>query len=103
MPLISESESSSMDSKSTLVLTSNNVLLPGHKVTQPATIAIDTSTGKIIDIQLDRNLKAPYGIGAQFIDVGDRYILPGLVESVHRPIIHIGRLIVFYQCPRPFE
>lgn len=71
----------------TLVLTSRNVLLPTHDEPQPATIHADPSTGKITSIELFHSSESQWtnkskNGDCQFIDAGDLYILPGLVESV---------------------
>jgi len=71
------------------VFTGNNVLLPGSQVPRPATVLVSTKTGKIIDIREGRHVKADYADIASSIssddhwtDVGDKYLLPGLVEYV---------------------
>jgi allantoinase len=64
------------------IFTGKNVLLPECDNPQPATIIVDTATGKITDIRdgcLDRN-QFPADQDATWIDAGDKYILPGLVE-----------------------
>ena len=69
---------------SSILFTSDNVLLPGDELPQPATITVNTATGKITNIQPNR-LQSPSSIiqdDVQIIDVGERYILPGLVEYV---------------------
>lgn len=60
-----------------LVCSSRNVLLPGHDAPQPATITIDSTSGKITDIKHEyiRNANS-----TSWLDAGDQYILPGLVE-----------------------
>lgn len=89
---------------SCLKISSRNVLLPGFKDPQPASITIDTESGKITDISLEayrddpnsntsaltaaQQLHQPIGnksgshdnISGQFLDVGEKFILPGLVE-----------------------
>ena len=84
------------------VYTGNNVLLPGSQVPRPATVLLSTKTGKIIDVREGRHVRADYAdiIASSddddsWTDVGDKYLLPGLVEyvrsliittcSVHRP------------------
>lgn len=70
-----------MNNPETLVVTSQNVLLPGSDQPQPATITVDTGTGKITDIQMVYTLQSPYGeTMSRFIDAGDKFVLPGLVE-----------------------
>lgn len=63
-------------------ITGQNVLLPGFNVPRPATIKIDVGTGKITDI-LDIYLTRS-GLSADkdatWLDAGEKYILPGLVE-----------------------
>jgi allantoinase len=68
----------------TVVFTSRNVVLPGSDNPQPATIITDTRTGKITDIQEGYLSRADWpGIqDATWIDAGNNYILPGLVEYV---------------------
>lgn len=65
-----------------LVCTGDKVVLPGAEEPQPATIAIDTTTGIIIDVQHARSGRSAFPDipDDQFIDAGDRLILPGLVE-----------------------
>jgi hypothetical protein len=68
------------------VYAGNNVLLPGSQVPRPATVLVSAKTGKIIDVREGRHARADYaGIAsddARWIDVGDKYLLPGLVEYV---------------------
>jgi allantoinase len=71
------------------VYTGNNVLLPGYQVPRPATVLVSTKTGKIIDVREGRHVKADYAdiptSGSdddRWTDVGDKYLLPGLVEYV---------------------
>lgn len=63
-----------------LVCTSKNVLLPASDSPQPATLVIDTVTGKIIDVQLGRTAKTSFPDNIQWVDADDKYVLPGLVE-----------------------
>ena len=69
--------------------TGNNVLLPGPQVPRPATILVSTSTGKIVDVREGRHARADYadlaGDDDRWVDVGDKYLLPGLVEYVRSP------------------
>ena len=67
----------------------NNILLPGSQVPRPATVLVSTKTGKIIDVREGRHVRADYADYADiandedcWIDVGDKYLLPGLVEYV---------------------
>lgn len=69
----------------TLVITSSKVLLPGAEHGAPATIECDTATGKITKVRegkFDRS--HPDYVGGreevEWIDVGDLYVFPGLVE-----------------------
>jgi imidazolonepropionase-like amidohydrolase len=69
------------------VYTGNNVLLPGSQVPIPATVLVSTKTGKIIDVREGRHVRADYAdiIASdddRWTDVGDKYLLPGLVEYV---------------------
>jgi hypothetical protein len=72
----------------------NNVLLPGSQVPRPATILVSASTGKIVDVREGRHasLRADYADLAgddddRWVDVGDKYLLPGLVEYVPSPAL----------------
>ena len=68
------------------VYAGNNVLLPGSQVPRPATVLVSTKTGKITDVREGRHVRADYADMASdddcWIDVGDKYLLPGLVEYV---------------------
>jgi len=68
------------------VYTGNNVLLPGSQVPRPATVLISTKTGKIIDVREGRHVtgkaEADIADSHHWTDVGDKYLLPGLVEYV---------------------
>ncbi|KAI0285463.1 hypothetical protein BGY98DRAFT_946076 [Russula aff. rugulosa BPL654] len=67
------------------VYTSNNVLLPGSQVPRPATVLVSTKTGKIIDVREGRHVRADYLASSsdddRWTDVGDKYLLPGLVDA----------------------
>jgi len=70
--------------------TGNNVLLPGSQVPRPATILVSASTGKIVDVREGRHGRADYADLAgddddRWVDVGDKYLLPGLVEYAALP------------------
>lgn len=86
-----------------LVCQSTRVLLPGNECPIPASVYINRETGKIIHISQDSQptqvLKTD-NIEFDFFDVGDKIILPGLVELVINSIIitHIYRLLIC-QCP----
>lgn len=81
----STSSKSSMANR--LRCTGRNVLYAGSAVPQPATITINTETGKITEIfpfYQTRDVHEP-GIdedGITWVDAGDRIVLPGLVEYV---------------------
>lgn len=62
-----------------LVVTGRNVLLPNSDQPQPATITVDIGTGKITDIQTVYTQQSLGGKTA-FVDAGDKFVLPGLVE-----------------------
>lgn len=61
------------------VFTGSNVLLAGQASPQPATIIMDVATGKITDIQPGRRASEEFR-ATDWIDAGDKLILPGLVE-----------------------
>ncbi|KAH9965112.1 allantoinase [Lactifluus volemus] len=63
--------------------TGDNVLLPGNQAPCPATILISTKMGKIIAIHEERHVHADYpDIPVDcWIDTGDRYLLPGLIDA----------------------
>ena len=65
-----------------LALTSTNVILPGYDVPQTATIEIDQITGKITNVTIGKARRRSYGemTDDSFIDYGDLYLMPGLVE-----------------------
>ena len=76
-----------------LIIASRNVVLPAHNEAQPATVHVDLASGKISRVHLQHSTsKADCADCADcadadandttFIDYGDLYILPGLVESV---------------------
>lgn len=66
----------------TLVLTSQNVLLPSHQEPVPATIQADPTSGKIISIEQGHTSKSQWPSDTyDFVDAGDLYILPGLVDA----------------------
>ena len=65
------------------IVTSKNAVLPGADQLQPATVEIDLSTGLITAVRLchaTRNQYASLGEDA-FLDLQDKYLLPGLVDS----------------------
>lgn len=65
-----------------LKVTSKNVLLPSGDP-RPATVTVDRTSGKIVSIDLhylgagDAGRHLP---DIQVLDVGDKHVLPGLVE-----------------------
>ena len=59
--------------------TSRNVVLPGQEQPQPATIIVDITTGKITDVLQGTRTQAELP-EIELVEVGERYILPGLVE-----------------------
>ncbi|KAG1751565.1 uncharacterized protein EDB91DRAFT_1045647 [Suillus paluster] len=63
-----------------LVVTSQNVLLPGSDEPQAATITVNIGTGKITDIQTVYTERSP-GEETTFIDAGEKFVLPGLVDA----------------------
>ena len=66
------------------VFTSNAVLLTGIKNPTPATIEIDKSTGKILAIhegRANRSEEKYKDIADEsWVDLGDKWILPGIFE-----------------------
>jgi allantoinase len=67
-------------SNQSLVVTSRNVLLPGSDQLQPATITVNIDTGKITDIQTVYTERTSSGGETTFIDAGEKFVIPGLVE-----------------------
>lgn len=67
-----------------LAITSKNVLLPDSDAPQPATLVVDTSSGTITAVTRvynPRNIKSFRDYtDEQWIDLGDKHVLPGLVE-----------------------
>jgi hypothetical protein len=66
------------------VYAGDKVLFPGSQALRPATISVSTKTGKIIAVHEERHIRGDYPDIADdhWIDTGDKYILPGLVEYV---------------------
>ncbi|KAF8893304.1 allantoinase [Infundibulicybe gibba] len=63
-----------------LVCSGQKVLLPEWREPQPATIIIDTSTGKIIDIHYGRpQIEMTSDMAS--VDAGDSLVIPGLVDA----------------------
>jgi alpha-D-ribose 1-methylphosphonate 5-triphosphate diphosphatase PhnM len=75
--------------KSVCVFTGTNVVLPGRENPTPGTIRVDIQSGKIIDVTEGKRTSQDFP-DSDFIDVGDKYILPGLVELVIFPV-HASR------------
>jgi allantoinase len=76
-----------------LICTGRNVLYAGAATPRPATIIINTITGKIAEIlpsyqARDANVQVEDGI--IWIDAGDRVVLPGLVEYVVPSTMQVG-------------
>ena len=65
----------------TRVYTGRNVIL-SNSPPQPATVIADATTGKITDILHKHSARSDFpDVGdSDWIDAGDKYILPGLVE-----------------------
>jgi dihydroorotase-like cyclic amidohydrolase len=67
-----------------LVLTSNNVQLPGREELCPAAIEVECASGKIIHVKPGKTDETEYydrdAVGV--LDLGDLVVLPGLVEYV---------------------
>ena len=65
-----------------LVFSSSNVLLPGRKSPTAATIVVDQLSGKITEIheRIVPQSEFPDIADSNWIDAGDDWILPGLVE-----------------------
>ena len=76
-----------------IILTSRSVLLPEFDAPQPATMVIDKSSGTIIEIYNDyRHQEIGFlkeKTGKEWLDLGDKVILPGLVECAGF-VNHIG-------------
>jgi len=67
---------------SRLICTGRNVLFAGAAVPQPATMVINTETGKITEIISGYRAWARDAIGdTRWIDAGDKIVLPGLVDA----------------------
>ena len=65
-----------------LVVTSHHVVLPDEEIARPATLEIDIGSGKILNIYPSKGDRSKYPSlnDEDWIDAGDLYILPGLVE-----------------------
>lgn len=76
-----------MTAKRMMVFTGENVCLHHEDPPCPATLIVDKSTGKIAQIipgRADRDAH-PQVQDADWIDAGDKFVLPGLVEYVLSP------------------
>jgi cytosine/adenosine deaminase-related metal-dependent hydrolase len=85
----------------TKVFTSSCVYFP-NEGPSPGTIVVDLSTGKIVKVERVKAHKgdSSYAVDAEWVDVGDKAIIPGLVEYVYtRPddwstsISHFGLVL----------
>ncbi|TFK21957.1 allantoinase [Coprinopsis marcescibilis] len=66
-----------------VVCTGTRVLLPDQDIPVPATIVIDKSTGRIIDVQQKFSTRKDFSNPqiSSWIDAGDLVVLPGLVDA----------------------
>lgn len=57
-------------------------MLPGQDHPQPASIFVDVATGKITDITHGQSVKGDFPDipDSEWIDAGDRIVIPGIVE-----------------------
>jgi imidazolonepropionase-like amidohydrolase len=86
-----------------LICSGRNVLYAGAAVPQPATITINTETGKITEILPSYQTQgSDEDGGIIWIDAGDKLVLPGLVECVV-PSTRKSGDISGEQCPCPLE
>lgn len=68
-----------MASSSTLVISAHRALLPGENQPQPATIEVDTTTGKITAVH--KGFKSESGSEGRGISIDEsKILLPGLIE-----------------------
>jgi hypothetical protein len=68
-----------MAGSSRLVVLSPKALLPGSNLPQAATIEVDFTTGKILDVH--HGLKPDLASGAEVLEVDEsKILLPGLIE-----------------------
>ena len=83
------------------VFTGTKVLLPDSETLVPATIIVDTLTGKIIDVRQGRSSQADFPSipNSDFIDAENKVLLPGLVEYVppiaFRPELHSSKYSLY--------
>ncbi|KXN90580.1 Allantoinase [Leucoagaricus sp. SymC.cos] len=70
-----------------LIICGEHILLPGRDVPQPATVIIDTLSGKIRDIRQGKHSRSdltPHLVPNSqitWIDAGNKVVLPGLVDA----------------------
>lgn len=76
-----------------LVFTGNNVVLPNSDGLQPATIVVENGLIKEIIPGYLTKSDLPRHQAATWVDAGDKYILPGLVERVDS-VYHLGCYIL---------
>jgi len=68
-----------MVGSSRLVVLAPKALLPGSNLPQAATIEVDVTTGKILDVH--HGLKPDIATGAEVLEVDEsKILLPGLIE-----------------------
>jgi hypothetical protein len=68
-----------MAGSSRLVVLAPKALLPGSHLPQAATIEVDVSTGKILEVH--HGLKPDVASGAEVLEVdASKILLPGLIE-----------------------
>jgi hypothetical protein len=68
-----------MAGSSRLVVLAPKALLPGRELPQAATIEVDVTTGKILDVH--HGLKPNIASGAELLQVDEsKILLPGLIE-----------------------
>jgi imidazolonepropionase-like amidohydrolase len=68
-----------MAGSSRLVVLAPRALLPGSDLPQAATVEVDTTTGKIVNVH--HGLKPELASGAEVLKVDEgKILLPGLIE-----------------------
>lgn len=69
-------------SSNKIVFTSNNVLLAGSDSCKPATIVVDRVAGKIVEVKETRSRRVDFPdiTDDSWVDAGEKWVLPGLVE-----------------------
>ena len=69
-----------------LIVAGQKVLFDDNESPQPATLVINTSTGKIQEIRpiytTKESATIPAEANARWVDAGDNLVIPGLVECV---------------------